>query len=192
MRWRNTDYSYGMISIVLHWLVAAAVLALFALGLWMVQLNYYHSWYRDAPAIHKSVGMTLAAILILRLWWRWTNPKPRVQGTDLDSLAARVVHGLLYILLIGVLISGYLISTADGRPIDVFDVFRVPALLSGLPQQEDAAGLVHQILAYALVGLTALHSAAAFRHHFVDHDATLVRMLYPRAGPTLRSNTREN
>jgi cytochrome b561 len=77
------------------------------------------------------------------------------------------------------MLSGYLISTADGRAIDVFNLFSVPALVSGFDNQEDIAGLVHQIIAYSLIALVVLHALAALKHHFIDRDRTLKRMLNP-------------
>lgn len=84
---------------------------------------------------------------------------------------------LLYVLLLVLLLSGYLISTADGKPISVFGWFEVPALFSGAGQQADLAGDVHLWLAWSLVLLSALHALAALKHHFVDRDTTLKRML---------------
>ena len=75
------------------------------------------------------------------------------------------------------MLSGYLISTADGRGISVFGLFEVPASLTGIPDQEDVAGLIHEWLAWALVIFAGLHGLAALKHHFIDHDATLRRML---------------
>ncbi|MNR57354.1 hypothetical protein D3C85_1781150 [compost metagenome] len=75
------------------------------------------------------------------------------------------------------LISGYLISTAEGVAIDVFGWFSVPATLSGLPEQADVAGVIHFYLAWSLVVLAVLHALAALKHHFLDRDPTLTRML---------------
>lgn len=179
MQWRNSARRYGLVSILLHWGVALAVFALFGLGLWMVGLDYYSSWYRTAPDIHKGVGILLFAAMLLRLLWRAISPPP--PALDSYSAATRrgaaLAHGLLYAGLFVLMLSGYLISTADGRPIGVFGWSEVPALLSGLPGQEDIAGAVHYWLAWALIGLAALHGAAALKHHFIDRDATLKRML---------------
>jgi cytochrome b561 len=84
---------------------------------------------------------------------------------------------LFYPLIFVLMLSGYLISTADGRPISVFGLVGVPATLTAIPNQEDVAGYVHQILAYTLIGLVALHALAALKHHFLDRDGTLLRML---------------
>jgi cytochrome b561 len=83
---------------------------------------------------------------------------------------------VLYLGLFGVMISGYLISTADGRGIEVFGLFSVPATLTGIPQQEDIAGAIHEYLAWGLVIFAALHGLAALKHHFIDRDSTLLRM----------------
>ena len=177
MQWRNTDTSYGIASIGLHWVIAAAAIGLFALGVWMVELTYYHPWYRDAPQLHKGIGVLLFGVALARLAWRHANPRPRPLGAALQSRIAVAVHRLLDGLLFALAASGYLISTADGRPIEVFELFSVPATLSGLAYQADIAGWVHKLLAYALIGITALHAGAALKHHFVDRDRTLKRML---------------
>lgn len=177
--WRNTQQGYGLISIALHWLVALTVVGLFALGLWMVELGYYDPWYRKGPDLHKSIGILLFLVMGFRLIWRWSNPHPISVGKPLEIKLASIVHGLLYLLLFSLMLSGYLISTADGRAIDVFNLFSVPALVSGFDNQEDIAGLVHQIIAYSLIALVVLHALAALKHHFFDRDRTLKRMLNP-------------
>lgn len=181
---RNTSNSYGLVSILLHWLVALMSLLLFGLGLWMVELDYYDAWYQRAPELHKGTGVLLLGVMLARLAWRRFNPLPRLQGKALERRLAGLVHRCLYLLLFMVILSGYLISTADGRPIEVLGLFRLPATLSGLEGQEDFAGMVHEILAVSMIGLSLLHALAALKHHFIDHDRTLLRMLSskPRAG----------
>lgn len=178
MQWRNAPSRYGLFTIVTHWLVALAVFGLFALGFWMVGLNYYSGWYRTAPDLHKSFGILLFAVMLLRLAWRLFSPVPAPLASHgrWTRLAAKAGHGFLYLCLFAVMIAGYLISTADGRPIEVFGLFQVPALVTGIPNQEDIAGLVHEYLAWALVIFAGLHGLAALKHHFFDRDATLMRM----------------
>ncbi|GAB7194875.1 hypothetical protein OS11_11470 [Dickeya oryzae] len=79
-------------------------------------------------------------------------------------------------LLFSILISGYLISTAEGQPISVFGWFSVPATLSGIQNQADSAGKIHLYLAWSVVILSVLHALAALKHHFIDRDVTLKRM----------------
>jgi cytochrome b561 len=176
---RNTEDTYGILAVAMHWLVAVTVAGLFALGLWMVDLTYYSDWYRTAPAIHKGVGILLFGAVVVRLGWRAVGPRPSpVAGhAAWERRAAVIAHGTLYALLFAVMISGYLISTADGRSIDVFGLFSVSATVTGLPGQADVAGDVHFVLAVTLVTVAAAHALAALKHHLLDRDRTLLRML---------------
>jgi len=180
-RWRNDNTHWGLLAIILHWLVAVVVVGLFGLGWWMTDLSYYDEWYRLGPFWHKSIGLTLLLVLLLRLVWRFINPPPAPLSSH-SLWQQRLAHGaqlFLYLLLFISLISGYLISTADGRPIAWFGWFDVPALELGIEQQEELAGSIHWYGALALMGLAALHSLAALKHHWIDKDQTLVRMLKP-------------
>lgn len=179
MRWRNGPDHWGVVAIVIHWLSALVVFGLFALGLWMTDLTYYERWYHDAPYIHKSIGVLLFILTVLRLAWQLAVGRPAelASHTEWERLAARLAHLSFYLLLFGVMVSGYLISTADGRPVEVFGWFAVPATISGIDGQEDLAGVVHLTLASVLIALAALHTGAALKHHFIDRDPTLKRML---------------
>jgi cytochrome b561 len=187
---RNTEDSYGLVAIALHWLVTVAVLGLFGLGLWMTGLDYYSPWYRLAPELHKAIGVLLFLVLALRLAWRVINPRPSPEPTlsSFERRASSLAHGLLYGLPFAVIAAGYLISTADGRPIDVFGLVAVPATLTGLPEQADRAGDVHLALAIALVTVAGVHALGALKHHFLDHDRTLLRMLGRKGHRTPQSH----
>jgi cytochrome b561 len=179
MALRNTGERYGDVAIFLHWWVAATVIGLFALGLWMVELDYYDPWYRRGPDLHKGIGILLFGVMLVRLFWRLVNevPKPDESLSRWERKAAHVAHWLLYALPFLIMGSGYLISTADGRAVDVFGWFAVPALISGLPGQADIAGDIHLALASGLIVLAGVHMLAALKHHFIDHDRTLRKML---------------
>lgn len=179
MQLRNDRERYGLAAVAMHWLVALTVFGLFGLGLWMTSLTYYDPWYRQGPALHKSVGVLLFAVMVARIAWRLHSPPPQplATHTPLERRAAHVVHVLLYVLLFAIMASGYLISTADGRPVEVFGLFSIPASLTSIPQQEDLAGAVHLALAILLMALVVLHVAGALKHHFIDRDRTLGRIL---------------
>jgi len=179
MQVRNSPTRYGVISMSLHWLMAIAVYGMFGLGLWMVTLSYYDGWYHQAPELHKSIGFMLMLALVVRLLWRHYSPVPPALKSQSRAtrLTAAAAHVALYAVLFAILISGYLISTADGKPISVFGLFDVPALLADAGAQADLAGTVHLWLAWGVVSLSALHGLAAIKHHFIDKDATLTRML---------------
>jgi len=176
---RNTSTGYGAVAIALHWLMAVAVFGMFGLGLYMVELTYYDSWYRGSLELHKAAGILLALVWLLRLVWRLLNTTPDgLSHKPVENLAAHLVHLALYALLAGLFVSGYLISTADGLGIDVFGWFELPATLTG-DNQEDLAGEIHEILAWLLMGLVGVHMLAALKHHFINKDQTLTRMIKP-------------
>ena len=176
---RNSAQGYGVIAVVLHWLVALVVIGLFLLGLWMTGLTYYDDWYRRGPDLHKSIGILLFFVMLARVVWRSINITPEYDPgiSAFERRAAHGVHLLLYVLIFALMLSGYLISTADGKPIHVFGLFAVPATISDIPNQEDTAGAVHWYLALILISLVSLHAVAALKHHFIDRDRTLKKML---------------
>ncbi|MDX8407322.1 MAG: cytochrome b [Mariprofundaceae bacterium] len=173
----NTSLSYGRISIGLHWFMALVIFAMFALGVWMTDLDYYHSWYHRAPELHKSVGMLLLFLLVFRFCWRLANARPQLLGLCWEKIIALAVHRLHYVLMFTVMLSGYLIPTAEGIGIDIFGWFTIPASFTFDKQQADLIGIIHRLSAWGMIGLAGLHSAAALKHHFVDRDITLLRML---------------
>jgi cytochrome b561 len=173
---RDTSEGYGIVSRLFHWLMAIAIFAMFALGLWMVRLDYYSPYYNSAPDLHRSVGMILLFALIVRWVWRATNPKPSdAELSPLEQKASYTVHWGFYALLLALMVSGYLISTPDGDPISVFGWFDVPSLVQ-MRGLESRAGYVHRILAYATIALATVHALAALKHHYVDKSSILTRM----------------
>lgn len=168
---------YNIVAKIIHWLSALTIVALFAAGYWMVDLTYYSEWYKIAPHWHKSVGLILFALTFFRLIWKFISQSPEIEGASWEKLGAKIAHALLYILLFATFISGYMISTADGRGIEVFNWFTLPGLGSFIENQEDIAGEVHFYLTYSLIGLASLHALAALKHHFINKDDTLKKMI---------------
>jgi cytochrome b561 len=179
MNWKNSAQQWGAIAIIMHWTTAITIISLFALGLWMTGLTYYSEWYQTAPYIHKSVGILLLIVTVARLGWRVKEiiPSALPTHTKAEQTMGHLMHLALYGLIFGMIVSGYLISTADGRAISVFGWFEVPATITSLPQQEDIAGLVHLYMGYTIIAMASLHGLAAVKHHVIDKDNTLKRML---------------
>lgn len=167
--WKNSSSQYGWVAVVLHWLCAFFIVLMFALGLWMVELNYYNSFYTLAPWIHKSAGVLLFLFMLTRLLWRLINPTPKLDSTyaTWEKMLAKLAHGLFYVIIFAIIISGYLIATADGRPVEVFGWFSVPALTS-FSDQEDNAGWFHLIVSYGLMGLVVIHVCGFIKHRLFD------------------------
>jgi cytochrome b561 len=176
MQVRDTAAGYGLPTRIIHWGMAVAIVGMYVLGLWMVDLNYYSPYYRTAPDIHRSVGMLLLIMLVGRFLWKLFNDKPSdAELSPYERYAATIVHWGFYPLLFALMVSGYLMSTADGRPLAVFDWFSVPALIHDKPM-EKTAGELHELLADITMILVLLHAVASLKHHFIDRSRVLARM----------------
>jgi cytochrome b561 len=178
MRLINNKEQFGLVAVSLHWIIALLTLGLFILGVWMVELDYYDSWYQLAPWWHKGLGVMTLMLVISRWFLQFLNPNPLA----LDSIsrwqqkAAHVVHFLMNLLVLLICVSGYLVVTAKGKGLEVFDWFAVPSLITNVNKLGDYAGDVHYLLAYLLMALVLLHILAALLHHFIYKDKTLKRM----------------
>lgn len=177
---KDTPTSYGWISIAIHWISTLLILFLFGLGVYMVDLGYYDEWYHKGPALHISLGLILAFVTLFRLVWRKLNPTPRdLSDNRTSNVLAYLVKILFYIFLFVVFISGYLITTSEGKPAAIFDAIHIPSLIELKASHVDLAGEAHKFLAWIIIVLAVLHTLGALMHHFILRDATLARMLKP-------------
>jgi cytochrome b561 len=177
MQFRNTPDSYGAATKTLHWVTAALIVTLLALGLYMT----------DAPAIqrlrlvplHKSLGVTVLALVALRILWHLYSARPSlVAGMKrLDAIAARAMHYFFYFAMVAMPLSGWFMSSAAGRPVSVFGLITLPDFVEKNQDLAKTFGTIHEVLGYTLIVGVILHVAAALKHHFIDRDATLRRML---------------
>jgi len=176
---RNTQTNFGLLTRLIHWLSALTIFGLFGVGYWMVDLSYYSEWYQTAPHWHESVGILLLVVTVFRLVWKTIQitPKPLSTHSASDQKKAKAVHYLLYLLMFTLFITGYLIPTADDRSIEVFSWFALPSIGALFDKQEDIAGTIHEYGAYTLIAIAVLHALAALKHHFIDKDETLKRMV---------------
>ena len=180
MNFNNTAQTYGFVIKFLHWAMAIAIFALFGLGVWMRTLTYYSPWYKPAPHWHQSIGILLLVLLVFRLAWRLSNVRPNEDYLKpFERFAARAMHITFYLILFIIMISGYFITSVDGSSVDVFNWFSIPSIYEK-KGAEELAGFIHWTLAYAVMALAGLHTLAALKHHFLDHDITLKRMLPER------------
>lgn len=172
----NKPTHFHWSSRIVHWMTALTVIGLFASGTWMVDLDYYSDWYQTAPNWHRSVGILLACLTVIRLLL-YTLPRPTpVAGHQAwERLVSKVAQVLMICILFVLFTSGYLITTSSGDPLYVFDWFEIPSSVQA-DNLEDYAGDVHKYLAWSLVALASVHAAAAIKHHFIDKDSTLKRM----------------
>lgn len=177
---------YTSTAVALHWLVAVLVVCNLALGLSMVPLPLsrqkleFYLW-------HKSIGITVFLLTCLRVLWRRRHaPPPLPPMPEWQRRATAIAHGLLYVLLLLIPVSGYLYSSATGVQVVYLGLVPLPDLV---PKDKALAAVLrdgHVTLNFTLLALVCVHAAAALRHHFVDRDTVLWRML-PLAGLRRRS-----
>lgn len=178
MALRNTDARWGALAQAFHWLIAALIVVQGAIGLTMVELGMTPTKVK-VFALHKSIGLTILALALLRLAWRITQRVPRDPPMPRwQRLAARLSHFLLYVLILALPLSGWLFNSAANFPLEWFGLVHVPSLTHGLDPALKALALrAHVVLFWILVGVVAVHVAAALWHHFVQRDDVLLRML---------------
>jgi cytochrome b561 len=172
---------YSTPAVVLHWLVALLILAGFPLGIYMVDLPLSPDKLR-LYSYHKWIGVTVFVLVAVRLGWRLTHtPPPLPEGMAAwQRRASAIVHGLLYVLMIAIPLSGWLMSSAKGFQTVWFGVLPLPDLLQKDRELGDLLAGVHKALNFTLLALVILHVAAALKHHFIERQPFLQRMDWGR------------
>jgi len=175
---RDTEHSWGTISKGLHWGMAILILCMFVLG-WMAA-----SWPLSPTKLklffwHKSIGIAVLALALLRLIWRWRNPIPSlpVQISAGQRHLARMSHALLYAMLLLIPLSGWVINSAANFPFKVFGWFTLPAIAPHSEAVQAAAEAVHLSGFWILCTLLIIHIGAALQHQFIYKNNVLTRML---------------
>lgn len=179
MRLVNTLHQYGAISKALHWWVALLILGLIWLGWYMVDLSYYDPWYNTALNAHRSFGLVVLGLALSTLFWNLYSSPPEEVPTlkRWERIAAPIVHRLLYVMMIAIPLSGYLISTSEGASVSLFGWFDIPATYVASESIRERLIIIHAYAAYTTGILACSHGLAALKHHLLDRDATLRRML---------------
>jgi cytochrome b561 len=173
---------YSLTAIVLHWVLGAAILGIFAVGLYMTDLPFsptrlkLYNW-------HKWAGIVILALSLVRLLWRLTHRPPALPAQVSDAMPAwqrwahHGTHHALYLLFFLVPLIGWAYSSAAGFPIVVFGAIPLPDFVPVDKALADMIKPLHELSAFALIGLALLHIAAALKHQWVDRDGLISRML---------------
>lgn len=173
---KNTKESFGLVAICLHWLMAFLIIGLLILGLYMVELPIslqklkLYGW-------HKEYGLLVLFLFFLRLSWRILNTTPELPIVWWEKLAARLVHWIFYGFMLALPVTGWLLTSAAGLPVSFFGWFTLPNLVAPDESLRQTLTVVHKYLAYALIATIGLHVLAALKHHFIDKDNVLRRMI---------------
>ncbi len=170
---------YTRPAIVLHWLIALMIIGAFTMGLVMADMPgitptklKYYSW-------HKWAGVTILALATVRLLWRLGHTPPAYPASmpAWQSRAANALHGLLYLLMFAVPLSGYFYTLSAGIPVVYLSLVQLPVLIEPNPELKPLLKALHFWLNMGLATLVAAHVAAALKHLFVDRDGIVQRML---------------
>ncbi len=173
---RNTPERYGIVAQTLHWLIAALVIVQCVLGVKAHSLPL--SLERlILLARHKSLGLTIFALVLLRLAWRMYSPPPSQPSQAPLRTTARLSHGLLYALLLAMPVVGWLLSSASNLTVSWFGLFSLPNLVAPNRRLAHWMLLTHENMAWLLLAVIVLHVGATFWHHFILKDDVLMRML---------------
>jgi cytochrome b561 len=172
------QFRYTRTARTLHWLAALLIFTGFALGLYMSDLEFspdklrYYAW-------HKWLGITVFLLAAARLAWRAANPAPALPAAmpAWQIRTAAAAHGLLYMLMLAIPLSGWIYSSATGVSVTYLNLVDLPNLVPKDRELAKTLLLVHQSLNYLLAAVVTVHVLAALKHHFVDHDDILARML---------------
>ncbi len=170
--------AYTRTAIGLHWLIALLIFATFPLGVYMHDLPLSPDKLR-LYSYHKWIGVTVFLLAALRLSWRLAHRPPALPDTmkNWEKLAASVMHWLLYALLFIVPLSGWLMSSAKGVQTVWFGVLPLPDLVGKDKALGELLEEAHESLNFLLLGAVLAHAGAALKHHFIDRDDVLARML---------------
>jgi len=178
MMWRNTILAWGAPAKLLHWTLALLVFVQIGLG-WAAVSWRLSPTKLDLFVWHKSVGILILALMFVRIAWRSANVAPALPADmrPLEQRAAHWSHVLLYILLLLLPVTGWIVNSAANVPFRIFWLIPLPSIVEPDKALADAIARVHFVLFVVLSLLLIVHIGAALRHHFVKRDDVLVRML---------------
>jgi cytochrome b561 len=186
MQLANTDSRYGGVAKTLHWLIVVLIIVQYVLAQMAHAAEHARAMHPAAAleqlallARHKSVGLTIFMLALVRLIWRFVSPPPPlpVNMPQWQVTTARLTHFAFYVVLFAMPISGLVMSAAANYPVAYFGLFTLPNLVAPDDGLKDLMKDVHETLFDVLVVLAAVHIVAALKHEFFDHDGVLRRML---------------
>lgn len=175
---RNPNTSWNGTARSLHWLMALLIGLQAAVG-WVGHEMDRSPLKVDVLTAHKSLGVTLLMLVVVRLLWRWTHPAPPPPpgSARWQVWAARLTHTALYLLMIALPLSGWLVASTSIVPWKLWWLIPWPDIAAADKALHEMAGEIHEALVGCLAALLAVHVAAALWHHFARKDAVLTRML---------------
>ena len=175
---RNSTRSWGSLSKALHWIIVLLIINQWVIGMRADSLPLGMAKLQ-ALAWHKSFGITILGLAVVRLVWRLMNPVPDLSAETKpwERVLAKISHLLLYALIFALPLTGWIMSSAKNFPVSWFRLFQLPDLVAPNEALFQQMRSLHHSLFALLVVVAALHVAGALKHHFIDRNDVLRRML---------------
>jgi cytochrome b561 len=173
--------AYDPVMRAVHWTTLLLVAAAFA-AVWIADPALVGAYARPIVQLHRSLGLTVAALTLFRLGWRWHVRVPDLPADlpRIQKLAARITEGLIYVLLVAQPLIGLLYTNAYGLRVNLYFLGELPAVIGKDRELAALLGEAHNFVGYTLLTLIGLHAAAALYHHFIRRDGVLAAMLPDR------------
>lgn len=179
---------FGVVSILNHWLTAVVVISALVLGLLLenfpkgdeeAAVTTALLTRRDAIGIHEALGIAVLALVAFRILWRLINsmPQPANDARPWEILFARSIHVLLIAAMVIMPMSGWIMANSGGHPVQFLGLFTLPELVGKNHELHEVAEGIHGLTGNLMIALISIHALAALKHHFIDKDSTLQRML---------------
>lgn len=171
--------AYTKPAIAMHWIVALLIFAAFGLGLYMTDIPGFTPTKLKLFSYHKWIGITVLIFAVLRVLWRLTHPAPGpVPGMPKwQHAAAEAAHVGLYLLILAVPLTGYLLSVAAGVKVVYLGLWELPMPFDKSDALKDIFSMAHEWLNWTMAAIVVVHILAALKHHVVERDGTLRRMV---------------
>lgn len=174
----QSEARYNGVAQFLHWLMATVIIVAWSIGLYAAEMP------RGPDKLsmigwHKGIASTVLVLIVLRILWRATHAAPALSSAvpALQQKLAGLAHFLIYLLMIALPMSGWLWSSAAGYSVKMAGFIELPSLMAKNDVWKENLGEVHEVLAFTLAGLVAVHVLAALKHHFFNRDGVLLRMM---------------
>lgn len=178
MSLRNTSDSFGWLAKAFHWLIALMIITLWIVGTLMGDMENSPLKFQ-VYGLHKSTGIIVLTLAVFAIFWRSGNLKPGLPASvpAWQKSLSSVIKYALYICMILMPLSGWAYSSSAGYPVSIYGLFEIPALVVKDDAMKNFYKEIHELIGNIILVLVGLHVAAALKHHFINKDGVLRRML---------------
>jgi len=177
MLFKNTRERFGIVTIFIHWVMALLLIVLTIIGLYMVNIPISAQKLK-LFGWHKELGLLALFLVMFRIVWRLGNILPSLDSLNIfERFAAKTVHWLFYVFMFAIPITGWIVTSSAGLPASFFGLFVLPNIVATNNDTLELFQMIHMWLSYGLIALFCAHVGAALKHHFINKDDILRRML---------------